>query len=550
MLQDGSPDRPQSRGGALYGLANVLLANGAIADALALSEQAVALRPKDPVAQNTHGLCLANSGRPEDAAAAFQKAILIEARVGAIHRNLAQVLERLRRDSDAISSYERAFRLDPSDWQSRLSAAGLLLVHNRVSEALELVEFSLAQDPSLVPALLLLARLKSELREPEAAEANFLRAVALNPEARLSYGIWLMEEGRMPAAEEALSAFLKDHPDHVLANYHLSEAKGIKDPQDPTAVQLRRLAETPGLGADERVAAHFGIGRILDRAKQYEQAIRYLDGGNRLAYDLHFAGGANLKPIEADVDYAISHFNQAEITARSAQSNPSRRPIFIVGMIRSGTTLLEQIVSSHPDVAGAGELRFWLEKANLALKNPTSAPKFASEYLDLLSLVDPSSPRVTDKAPLNYRILGPLHATFPNAKILHIRRDPLDTCLSIYMMLHSKPPAFAHSQANIVFNYRLYQRVMEHWRKLLPPDALLEVDYQELVSNQEESTRRIIDFLGLDWNDACLHPERNETAVRTPSAMQVRQPVYRSSVERWRHYEPWLGELLELREDK
>ena len=189
-----------------------------------------------------------------------------------------------------------------------------------------------------------------------------------------------------------------------------------------------------------------------------------------------------------------------------------------------------------------------MEHASQAWKNPETYPQLASKYIKFLDQVDAQAPHVTDKAPLNYRFLGPIHAALPNAKILHIKRNPLDTCLSIYMMAHTKPPPFAYKQANIVYNYRQYLRMMEHWRKALPSGSFFEVDYQELVSNQEEVTRDIIQYLGLEWNDACLKPEKNASAVRTPSLMQVRQPVYKTSVERWRHYEPWLKELLELGE--
>lgn len=459
---------------ALVGLSNVFLAKGEIAEALPPAERAVAVRPNDPVALNTLGLCLANLGRPEDAVTAFRKAIVAEPRVGAIQRNLGQVLERLLKDTEALACYQRAFQLDPADWQSRLSAAGLLMVHSRPAEALDQVQKVLQQDPNLVPAILLLARLRSELREPSLAEDAFRHAVTLSPDAKLSYGIWLMEEGRMSEADAFLEQFLAANPSHVLANYHLAEARRIKSLQDPIALRLQTLVDSNGLAADEAVTAHFGLGRILDRAKQYEQAIKHLDEGNRLAYRLHFAGGSNMQGIEAEVKYASEHFGQSELVARVPFANSSRRPIFIVGMIRSGTTLLEQIVSSHPDVSGAGELRFWLEHASEALSDRGASSRLAKEYLRILEKVDASSARVTDKAPLNYRLLGPIHATFPNAKILHIKRDPLDTCLSIYMMLHTKPPAFAHSQRNIVENYRLYEKMMDHWRSILPSSALLE----------------------------------------------------------------------------
>jgi hypothetical protein len=220
-------------------------------------------------------------------------------------------------------------------------------------------------------------------------------------------------------------------------------------------------------------------------------------------------------------------------------------------MPRSGTTLVEQIVSSHRDVAAGGELGFWEQRSTIreaAIADgitPQTAEEMASAYRAALREISPDGRSVTDKLPTNFLALGLVRLAVPDAAIIHCRRHPLDTCISIYSK--RLPGSFySRDRASLVFYYRQYQRLMAHWRAVLPPEKFLEVDYEALVADREAQTRRLIAFLGLDWDEACLAPERNPSLVRTASMWQVRQPVYSSSVGRWRRYEPWLGELRAL----
>jgi hypothetical protein len=228
-------------------------------------------------------------------------------------------------------------------------------------------------------------------------------------------------------------------------------------------------------------------------------------------------------------------------------------PVFIVGMPRSGTTLVEQVISSHPDVGAGGELRFWRDDVE-ALRRELSRGLIseivvndtAARYLALLESIKPGKKFMTDKMPINFLFLGAIHLVFPRARIIHCRRNALDTCLSIYMTRYVTPPEFANDRGNIVFGYKQYERLMAHWRAVLPRENLLEVDYETLVAERGKETRRIVEFLDLPWDEACMYPEKNERAVMTPSLWQVRQPVHNNSVRRWRNYEPWLGVFSEL----
>ena len=227
-------------------------------------------------------------------------------------------------------------------------------------------------------------------------------------------------------------------------------------------------------------------------------------------------------------------------------------PILIIGMPRSGTTLVEQIVSSHPEVRGAGELNFWNERGaawHQAGPAGTEAPflrQAAADYLRVLRAIGPKSARVTDKMPFNFLWAGLIHLAFPRATIIHCRRAAIDTALSIHQTLFHPGLAFPTGGAKLVAYFRSYQRLTDHWRSVLPAERFIEVEYEELTREPEPVIRRIIAGCGLGWHDACLRPERNPRAVKTPSKWQTRQPIYRHSVERWRRYEPWLGSLRAL----
>ena len=221
-------------------------------------------------------------------------------------------------------------------------------------------------------------------------------------------------------------------------------------------------------------------------------------------------------------------------------------------MPRSGTTLVEQILSSHPDVAAGGELSFWGDRfaSGLWVFDATASTepvhRLATEYLAILRAICPSTPRITDKMPFNFWLLGIIRQVFRRATFVHCRRHPVDTCLSIFTTDFDGIIDFAGERSDLVFFYRQYERLMAHWREVLPLERFIEIDYEMLVAEPEPQTRRLLAGCELEWDDACLAPHLNQRRIATASMWQARQPIHRSSVGRWRHYEPWLGELREL----
>jgi hypothetical protein len=251
----------------------------------------------------------------------------------------------------------------------------------------------------------------------------------------------------------------------------------------------------------------------------------------------------------------VRAYDQSWVSRHRPNALESRRPVFIVGMLRSGTSLAEQILASHPAVFGAGELTFWSSAFSAyqasaldAAKSDSVLPQLAGEYLQLLQRLSGAALRVVDKMPTNFPYLGLIHAALPNARIIHLRRNPADTCFSIYFQHFEATVSYANDLEDLAHYYTQYLRVMAHWRSTLPPHVILEVPYEGLVADQESWSRRMLEFIGLPWDARCLAFHKTNRTVITASKWQVRQAITSSSVERWRNYKQFLGPLRRLME--
>jgi hypothetical protein len=252
------------------------------------------------------------------------------------------------------------------------------------------------------------------------------------------------------------------------------------------------------------------------------------------------------------VDELIERFTLDFITAHAGKGNVSDRPVLIVGMPRSGTTLVEQILSCHNEIAGGDELPFWASRGpqfDSAADDDAIADfqrRAAEDFLATLRAISPSAQRVTDKRPFNFLWAGAVHLTFPRAVIIHCRRNPIDTCLSVFSTYFRRRPDFCSSREDLVFYYRQYQRLMAHWRATLPPERFVEVEYEALIANPEDESRRLIGACGLEWQPQCLRPQNNRRVVKSASRWQARQPIHGTAIGRWRNYQSWLGAFAEL----
>jgi len=503
--------------------------------------RSVDLDADNPLAQNTLGLCAMHLNRGDEALAAFDAAIRLDPMVPALHRNRGLVLVGLSRHVEAYDSFARALDLAPNDVASLVQVASLHLRHDRTAEAVTFAARALALKPDDPEAMFYLARAHAHLGQSELAYQEFQRAADREPAYRTPFAIWLIEEGRLAEANALLA---QQSPDDGVARYYFIETQGFPATGEQLE-QLTRIATDETLPVDAQAFANYALGKARERSGDYAESMSAYDRANARFFGTKLKHVHDLMgTIDAEVADAKRIFTREKLADLREQGLPDARPIFIVGMIRSGTTLLEQVVSSHSQVAPAGELRFWMERGPYALQDLSQLPAFGEAYSALISQIHPTASRITDKMPLNLRFLGMIQAAFPKATFLWIRRDPMDTCFSVYTTPFTDPPIFSYNLRNIGTVFRKYEELMQHWQSVLPAGAVLEVRYEDLVSDLEAQTRRIFEYLELPFEEACLHPEQNAAAVRTPSSMQVRRPVNRNAVERWRPFAPWLGELV------
>ncbi len=543
----------------LLALATQLLRAGRPADAIAPLRDAALLQPSNPIIQHDLGLACLEVGRVPDAIAALQRAVASNPRYADAHFRLGIALEKMGDTGGAIAAYDRATKLLPSLGEAwfragalfytlghrdqaircfrraaatgdrnsfgRLGKARALLTEDRNQEAEQVLRETLVCDPRNAMAYDLLGNLLSEFGRFDEARACFERAIALAPMLAGSY-------------------------------YELVRCRPVTshDNDDGLLQEMQAALATPGLEAVQRLRVHLAIGKAAEDLGDCALAMQHFDAADAVRRGtVRFDSAAFSK----EIDRLIGRCTPEWIARAPKLGSRDATPVLIIGMPRSGTTLVEQIVSMHPEVGAGAELHFWNQRGaewhrSDAARNeaPFVAKEFlakaAADYLGVLRAIAPKAARVTDKMPFNFLWAGLIHMAFPRAAIIHCRRAAIDTALSIHQTHFRPDMAFPTGGAELVAYFRDYQRLIDHWRSVLPADRFLEVDYEDLTSAPEAVIRRIIAACGLAWDDACLRPESNPRAVNTPSKWQARQPIYRTSVARWRRYKPWLGPLRAL----
>jgi sulfotransferase family protein len=370
-------------------------------------------------------------------------------------------------------------------------------------------------------------------------------------------GLVLVELGRLTEARGAHETAVALAPRKASFYYNLTAVAQLK-PDDPFARAMKSLSQDiAALDWEEQSALHFALAKMFADNADHERSFRHLLDGNALKRKhLHYDESATLAANEN----LRALFTRKLIGANQEVGEPSLAPVFVVGMPRSGSTLVEQLLSSHPKVFGAGEIADFfntavevgganLEALHFSGENSKilrdQLRQIGAEYMKRIGRAAPAAERIVDKTLDNFRLLGLIHLALPNARIIHIRRDPVDTCVSCFSKLFvGANVSYAYDLAELGRYYRSYDLVMAHWHDLLPPNVLLDVQYEDLVANIEEQTRRMIAHCGLEWDARCLNFHLTERPVRTASAVQVRQPIYKTSVGQWRKYEPFLSSLL------
>ena len=386
-------------------------------------------------------------------------------------------------------------------------------------------------------------------RKSEAVDAN-QKAVALSPqdaEAHSNLGITLKELGRLDEAEASYNQAIALKPDLADAHRNLTLMKKF-DAQDEQYSKMQELYLDKNISEEQRCHINFGLAKACEDLGDFEQAFAHYSEGNM----------QRKKLLNYDINKDVERFrkiksNYPQIAYNSLEPEKFSKdlmPIFIVGMPRSGTTLVEQIISSHSKVTGAGELAFAAQfgaaiATGITEANNESLLNFRSKYLTKLKSVSNENLIITDKMPQNFRYIGLLAAAFPEAKIIHVKRNPAAVCWANYKQYFvSKNIGYCYAIDDIISYHKLYENLMDFWTNTLS-NRIYKLDYELLTVNQESETRQLIEYLGLDWDEKCLSPQNNMRSVATASNVQVRKKVYRGSSEQWRKYQPFLNGALD-----
>ena len=529
-------------------------------EALAWYRKAIAADPAYLEPLNNFGALVLEDDRTREAAEALNKALQINPNYAEAVCNLGGVHLALEEHDAALARFRQALALRPMYIEARMGLARTMQAMDNLyaaeAEALGAIEI----DPGNPKARALLGSIHAELARPELAEREYSQALMLDPEcddALLGLGHLRMELGQMDEAEGLFRRALEYKPDNLAARIHLTQVKKVNADDENFAALLGEERKSAELSENRRMSLNFALGKCYDDTRDYDRAFAHFMAGcngkrAKLAYD----------PEHAARQFAglMEIFDRAAIDRLRGAGDPSGAPVFVLGMPRSGTTLTEQIIASHPDVYGAGELHDLLRIAerningaaepatfpeNLRALDRQTLTAWGAEYVAGLRQRAPDAKRVTDKMPANYFAVGLIHLMLPNARIIHVSRNPVDTCLSCYTRLFNRKQEHTYDLAELGRYYVHYARLMRHWREVLPAGAFLDVRYEDIVADQEGQARKLIAYCGLDWNDACLDFHNTKRSIRTASVTQVRQPIYSSSVERWRHYRKHLGPLLD-----
>jgi Flp pilus assembly protein TadD len=508
------PDRAKAQ--QLFNQGNSRFEKGAYAEAIVLYEKAIELDSSHAEALNNLGGSLAHVGRREEAEQCFRQAIAIKPNYADPYSNLGILLRSKSELVAAESALRRALKLMPTHVEARINL-GLVLTY------------------------------VGRLRDARACFAKVLKATPRNVLALHGMGQIAMLEGRFTEAEATFKRVLELDPKMPAAWSSLANLRRMTIADADWFAKAEEIANS-GIDPLEEADLRFAMGKYDDEVGNFAQAFQNFKRGNELLKNA--AEDYDRKERSRLVDELIRGYSREALSTMEGAGSDSVKPVFVVGMPRSGTSLAEQIIASHPAVHGAGELTFWerlmVDQTGLrqGILSQPARVNMAEACLRLLKGHSAEALRVIDKAPVNSDFLGIIYSVFPNARVIYMQRDPIDTCLSCYFQHFLSGLNFTLDLSDLAHYYREHRRLMAHWRAVLPPGFILDVPYEQLVADQEGWSRKMLQFIGLEWDDRCLKFHENTRQVVTASAWQVRQKIYSSSVARWRNYEKFIGPLL------
>lgn len=564
-------------------LGNALFDQGNVTEAEEAFRQATHFKPDYAQAQNNLAIALLAQARFAEAAAAARYAVTFKPDYADAYSTLSIAARELGDLMEAEKHARKALDLKPDNAERHLDLADILLLNDRLEDANRVVEKALELSPDTPRAYVKLSSIKELMGDPDAALEFIEKGLADNPEflelhirrAQIHHvnnelpaalaaideaeklapdninvlstkSDILQSQGDMKQGGEYIRKAIEINPDIPSLYFGLSKYKKFtKD--DPDFAKMKELAKHEDkIGLFQACVLNYGLYSAYENTNQYKKAFASLKKANDYR--------RKITPYNPDL--AAQQFQNIKNTHKKGFAKPyigkgykSDIPVFIVGMPRSGTTLTEQIISSHPDVYGAGELPHFsrIMKQHKNEMTPENAAEIGREYVEAVTALDTTGKalRITDKMPGNFARMGEIMRALPDAKIIHCRRNPIDTSLSCYKQNFARGQYWSYNLEELAMEYRRYADLMAHWRNVLPEGSFIEIDYEDTVADLESQARKLIEYVELPWDEACLMPHKNKRAVLTASKAQVIKPVYKSSVKAWKRYEKQLEPLIE-----
>ena len=539
--------------------ANIALAykdTGKATEAVRHFRRSIRLNPDNPVVHNNLGNVLRLVDQPGEAARSYERALKLQPSFAECWSNLAAAMNESDRQEKGLRAVDRALQLDPALAQAWNNRGDILLAQAKYGEALEHYRKAAELSPKYAAALINMARVQRDMEAPQEALATLGKVLDIeprNPEAHHVLGVLHEQMGDRASAATHFQAATDAAPEMGIAHYQLAQING-RTGTDAELAAMRSAWETPGLPRNHRMYLAFGLARALEQRGRYDEAYAHVARGNAIK--------AEVRPYD-DAETAgyvdALHERAAAAAARLGRDCGCRdeRPVFVVGMPRSGTSLTEQILASHSAIAGAGELSYAYDTAhrvrditgqkfpdNMDLLSEAQFRELGEYYLSRHSSANLAARHLVDKTPLNFQYIGLLGMALPRARFIYCHRDPVANCWAIHRIPFDEKQTYAHSLTALGQYYRRHRGLLDRWRALFP-GRILDVRYEDTVADVERQSRRLLDFLGLPFEPGVLEFHRTRRLVKTPSASQVREPIYADAVAAWKRFDKHLGPLKE-----
>jgi len=527
-----------------------LYSSGQIQEAIAKIHTLNHQYPNVPLLFNILGACYKALGQLENASKMFKNAFTLQPNYAEAHFNHGVVARAMGEVVLASESYKNAIILLPNYPDAHNNLGNVFKDLGRLEEAIECYEWAITYKPEFAEAHNNLGIVQSDMGQFNLSLKSYETAISINPayvDALFNLAITNKQLGNKSLSVKILVKVLKLNPDYVLAHRNLSEVKHYEK-NDLQIVKMKQLISKKNLSQSDLIGLNLALSKVYEDLGDHDKQFKFLKQGNdQRKKELNYSFDQSLK-----LYLTIKELFKLPLPPikKSSYSSSKFRPVFIVGMPRSGTSLVEQIVSSHREVHGAGELEYFSPILSSILTNEidTITEKdilsIRDQYLSKVSSLRFTQGIVTDKMPANFRYIGLILAAFPEAKIIHLKRDARATCWSIYKhYFDSKGNGFSCNQDDLAKYYGLYSEMMAFWHELYP-NKIYDITYEDLTTNQEEETRKLLEYCDLDWDENCLNFHENNRAVKTASALQVREKMYQGSSDDWKKYEAYLKPLI------